>query len=97
MPWYTTQHARRDAERQAAERAKRVRETEIFAAVQAQPMHKDAFIKRAQHRYVDKAGMTYAEAAAFALILWDDGKALDDLNPLTPEDMVDEDLTNYGD
>ncbi|BAO88962.1 hypothetical protein [Caballeronia cordobensis] len=54
---------------------------------------KDEWIQRAQARFVVRAGLTQAQALDYALALYGDGDVLDD----EPEDVVDEDVSHWGD
>ena len=65
--------------------------------IRSMPMSEEEFLNRATHRYVDRAGLDYAQARDCALGLWNNGEALEDMDTDTPESLVDEDLTYWTD
>ena len=70
---------------------------ELGVCLRSAPMSEEEFLSRATHRYVDRAGLDYAQARDCALGLWDNGEAREYLDIETPESLVDEDLTYWTD
>lgn len=64
-------------------------------ATKTTSMTQAEFVERAARRYAERADLNPVQARHAAEALWDEGRALADLDIDTPEDLADEDMSNW--